>query len=116
MAVPRTREAVFFMGRVLAGAALTALILTAVITVHESVGETRCAAVHVGLVDRKEKLSRIRARLMEQEASYSRLGSLSWRALRIGLSLRVPGLPDCFLEEGARVGPGVESTPLPVRN
>lgn len=104
------------MGRVLAGAALTALILTAVITVNECVGETRCAAVHVGLVERKDKLCRIRARLMEQEAGYSRLGSLSWRASRIGLSLRIPGLPEYFYDDGARVGPVLRRTSPPVRN
>jgi len=111
MAVPRNREAVLLMGRVLAGAALATLVLTASLTVDACIREMRQGADHTALVAQKERLERIRLKLIEYEASISGLESLSLRAVRAGLPLRVPGLPECFRKieetylEGARGWP-----------
>jgi len=103
---PEYREAVLFMGRVLAGAALATLVLTASFTVDACIREMRQGADHTALVAQKERLERIRLKLIEYEASISGLESLSVRAACAGLPLRVPGLPECFrrIEETYREG------------
>jgi hypothetical protein len=99
------------MGRVLAGAALATLVLTASFTIDACIREMRRGADHTALVAQKERLERIRLKLIEYEASVSSLESLSVRAARAGLPLRVPGLPECFrrieetCHEGARDWP-----------
>ena len=92
------------MGRVLAGASLAALVITAVVTVQESVKEMRFGTDQVALAAQKERLERIRAKLIEQEAALVGLRSLSLRAATVGLPLRVPGLPE-LVTRGARDWP-----------
>ncbi|MBN2490350.1 MAG: hypothetical protein JXQ29_05830 [Planctomycetes bacterium] len=92
------------MGRVLAGAALAALVITAVVTVQESVKEMRHGSDQVALAVQKERLERIQAKLIEEEAALSGLRAVSLRAATVHLPLRVPGLPD-FVTRGARDRP-----------
>ena len=92
------------MGRVLAGASMAAFVLTAVVTVDACVLEMRAGADHHALVAQKERLERLRAKLIEEEASLDGLEALTIRAARAGHPLRVPGLPKSFTQ-GARVRP-----------
>jgi len=92
------------MGRVLAGATLAAFVLTAVATVDACVLEMRAGADHHALVAQKERLERLRAKLIQDESSLDGLEALTIRAARAGHRLRVPGLPESFTQ-GARVRP-----------
>lgn len=92
------------MGRVLIGATLAALILTAGVTVHESILEMRRGADHAALVAQKDRLKRIRAELTELKTAVSSLQALTVRARDADLPLRIPGLPEIFTS-GARVPP-----------
>jgi len=98
------RGAVIIMGRVLIGATLAALILTAGVTVHESNLEMRRGADHAALVAQKERLKRIRAELIELKTAASSLQALTVRARDADLPLRIPGLPEIFTS-GARDRP-----------
>ena len=109
------RGAVFPMGRVLIGATLAALILTAGITVHESILEMRRGADHAALVAQKERLKRIQAELVELKTAASGLQALTVRARDADLPLRIPGLPEIFTS-GARDSSQESSDPTRTRN